>query len=137
MNDRFFYLSNVNLNQTGDRSQVFGENFLYGRPGVETTRYANYDIGWEESRQLNLGLDMKIGGVNIIVEPYWQERSNILLDRTYIPATMGLSAKVKANTGKAKSHGVDVSVDYNKFFRSGLGRRCAEFYLCHQRDHGV
>lgn len=120
VNDRFFYLSNVNLNQTGDRSQVFGENFLYGRPGVETTRYANYDIGWEESRQLNLGLDMKIGGVNIIVEPYWQERSNILLDRTYIPATMGLSAKVKANTGKAKSHGVDVSVDYNKFFRSGL-----------------
>lgn len=120
VNDRFFYLSNVNLNQTGDRSQIFGENFLYGRPGIETTRYANYDIGWEESRQLNLGLDLKIAGVNLIVEPYWQERSNILLDRTYIPATMGLSAKVKANTGKAKSHGVDVSADYSKFFRSGF-----------------
>lgn len=120
VNDRFFYLSNVNLNQTGDRSQVFGQNFQYVRPGVETTRYANYDIGWEESRQLNFGLDINIGGVNLVVEPYWQERSNILLDRTYIPATMGLAAKVKANTGKAKSHGVDISADYNKFFRNGI-----------------
>ena len=118
--DRFFYLSNVNLNETGDRSQVFGENFGYSRPGVATTRYANYDIGWEESRQLNLGLDMTLAGVNIIVEPYWQKRSNILMDRTYIPASMGLSASVKANTGKAESHGVDVSVDYNKFFKNGL-----------------
>lgn len=118
--DRFFYLSNVNLNETGDRSQVFGENFGYSRPGVVTTRYANYDIGWEESRQLNLGMDLTIAGINIIVEPYWQKRSNILMDRTYIPASMGLSASVKANTGKAESHGIDISVDYNKFFKNGL-----------------
>lgn len=118
--DRFFYLSMVNLEATGDRAQVFGQDFTYPRNGVEILRYANYDIGWEESRQLNLGLDMNIAGVKLTVEPYWQERSNILLDRTYIPMTMGLSAKVKANTGKAKSHGVDVSADYSKYFRNGL-----------------
>ena len=118
--DRFFYLSRVNLNETGDRSQVFGENFLYSRPGVLMERYANYEIGWEESRQLNVVLDMNIAGVNIIVEGYRQKRTNILLDRTYIPGTMGLHATVQANTGEAESHGIDISADYSKFFRSGI-----------------
>lgn len=118
--DRFFYLSKVNLNSEGDRSHTFGKDFFYTRPGVLMERYANYNIGWEESRQLNVGLDMNIAGVNLVVEGYTQNRTNILLERTYIPGTMGLYAKPMANTGEAESHGVDVSVDYNKFFRSGL-----------------
>lgn len=117
--DRFFYLSNVDVNADGDRSVTFGENFGYTRNGVVTTRYANYDIGWEESRQLNFGLDMTLCDVNFIFEVYRQNRSNILLDRQFIPASMGLGASVKANTGKAVSRGVDLSAEYSKAFKSG------------------
>lgn len=117
--DRFFYLSNVNLNETGDRSGIFGENFGYNRPGVLLTRYANYDIGWETSKQLNIGLDMTLADINFIFEVFRQDRSNILLERTNIPYTMGLHAAVKANTGAATSHGVDLSAEYNKSFANG------------------
>lgn len=116
--DRFFYISTVDINNA-DRGSQFGYDFTYARPGVRTTRYENLEIGWEESRQLNLGLDMNIAGVNMILEVYKQDRSNILLERSNIPATMGLHTTVKANTGKAKSRGVDFSIDYNKFFKSG------------------
>lgn len=117
--DRFFYLSNVDLNAKDDRFVTFGENFGYGKNGVTMLRYANYDIGWEESRQLNLGLDMTLCDINFVFEVYRQNRSNILLDRTYIPSTMGLAAAVKANTGTAVSQGVDLSAEYSKSFRSG------------------
>lgn len=33
---------------------------------------------------------------------------------------MGLEAGVKANLGEAFSHGVDLSMDYNKYFDNGL-----------------
>lgn len=117
--DRFFYLSNVNLNETGDRSATFGENFGYNRPGIQMTRYANFDIGWEKSKQINIGLDMTVADINFIFEVFRQDRSNILLDRTYIPATMGLHATVQANTGTAVSQGVDLSAEYNKTFSNG------------------
>ncbi|GHU98199.1 SusC/RagA family TonB-linked outer membrane protein [Bacteroidia bacterium] len=113
--DRFFYLSEIDLNNA-DRGSQFGYDFGYGRNGIRTSRYENYAIGWEKSQQTNLGLDFTIAGVNMIFEVYRQDRSNILMARDNIPETMGLHAAVKANTGKAKTQGVDFSVDYNKYF---------------------
>lgn len=118
--DRFFYMSEVNLGAGDDRQATFGEQFGYSRPGVVTTRYGNNQIGWEKSRMLNIGLDFNIAGVNIVVEAYKQNRSNILLTRENYPGTFGLHADVKANTGKAESHGIDVSADYNKYFSNGI-----------------
>ena len=41
------------------------------------------------------------------------------MERASIPSSMGLSAAVRANVGKARSHGVDASLDVNKAFASG------------------
>ncbi|MDR2130422.1 MAG: TonB-dependent receptor [Odoribacteraceae bacterium] len=113
--DRFFYISTVDLNNAARGSQ-FGYDFGYSRNGVRTTNYENLEIGWEESRQLNLGLDLNVAGVNMVFEAYQQHRSSILLLRSNIPASMGLHTTVKANTGKARSRGLDLSVDYSKQF---------------------
>ncbi len=118
-NDRFFYMSNVNLNNSNYGSS-FGTEWSYSRPGVSISRYANDLIGWEESRQLNLGMDLSIYGIDVVIEAYRQKRSNILMTRSYVPGSMGLQASMQANVGKAESQGVDISLNYNKNFNSGI-----------------
>lgn len=115
--DRFFYLSEVNMNAPG---LSFGELNGYGRPTVAVTRYANDGITWERSKQTNLGLDFSLfNALEVNVDVYRQIRSNILTARSYIPSTMGLRANIVANTNKAESKGVDLTVNYNKNFASG------------------
>jgi len=114
-NARFFYMSDVNLNNDSYGSW-FGTNWDYFRPGVSISRYANEEIGWEESRQLNLGLDMTAFGVELTVDAYQQKRDHILMTRSYVPGTMGLQAAMAANVGKAESKGVDLALNYNKAF---------------------
>ncbi|MGE8292315.1 MAG: SusC/RagA family TonB-linked outer membrane protein, partial [Sphingobacterium sp.] len=116
--DRFFYLSDVNLNNAA-RGAFFGEDYGYSRPGVSVSRYANDDITWEKGNTTNLGLDLSIlNSLNVVVEVYKQSRSNILMERVYIPTTVGLEPKISANVGKAEGKGVDVSMDYHKTFGS-------------------
>lgn len=114
--DRFFYLSDVNLNNAG-RGAFFGEDYGYSRPGVSVSRYANDEITWEKGNTTNIGLDLSIlNSLNIVVEVYKQRRSNILMERVYIPTTVGLEPKISANVGKAEGKGIDISMDYHRNF---------------------
>ena len=116
VNDRFFYLSNVNLSD-GNFGSYFGENYAYTRPGVSISRYSNTGITWEKSKKTNIGMDLGLfDALNIVVDAYKEHRSNILMQRAYIPTTLGLTAPVSANVGVAENKGVDVSIDYNKNF---------------------
>lgn len=115
--DRFFYLSEVNLNDAG-KGAVFGQNFDYSRPGVSVSRFDNREITWEKSKRLNLGFDMNVRDFNITVDYSTDHRTNILMNRAFIPTTMGLSAGVRANVGAAESEAFEASVDYNKSFQN-------------------
>nr|WP_121270258.1 TonB-dependent receptor [Pedobacter schmidteae] len=115
-NDRFFYLSNVNL-RNGGRGSSFGTNYTYAKDGVSISRYANESITWEEAKTINIGMDLSLfNSVDIIVDVYKQRRNNILMKREYIPTTMGLSADIRANVGEAEGQGVDFSLEYKKDF---------------------
>jgi TonB-linked SusC/RagA family outer membrane protein len=119
-NDRFFYLSEVNMSNT-NLNTTFGQDFGYTRPGVSISRYSNDKISWEKSTQINLGADITLfRGLNFIVDAYKQKRTNILLARSFIPTTMGLQAGVSANVGEAESRGIDASMDYSKSFGRDL-----------------
>ncbi len=118
--DRFFYLSNVNLNNGAGAS--FGEDpaAAYGRNGITISRYANPAITWEESKQLNLGMDLSLfHAVNVTIDAYTKRTSNILQVRSGIPSTMGLLANASANVGISDSKGVDFQTDYSKAFKNG------------------
>lgn len=117
--DRFFYLSNVDMNN-GDKAYWFGEEMGYGFNGVSIKRYANSDITWERAYKLNLGFELSLwNSIRIEADYFNEKRTNILMERASIPSSMGLSAAVRANVGKARSHGIDASVDINKAFASG------------------
>ncbi len=117
--DRFFYLSDVNLNNS-NYGASFGQDWGYSRTGVSVSRYANYNITWEKSKQLNLGLDLQLfNSLDLVFEIYKQKRTNILQNRSYVGSTMGLTATPQSNFGEAESKGVDITATYNKFFKSG------------------
>ncbi|GHV65519.1 SusC/RagA family TonB-linked outer membrane protein [Bacteroidia bacterium] len=118
--DRFFYLSDVNMNDVG-RGYTFGNEFGYTRNGIGTTRYANELITWETSRKMNLGVELGLfDKIEIIADYYTENRQGILLTRTDIPSTMGLQATPQANLGRAEGKGIDLSVDYQHSISTDL-----------------
>ncbi|WP_245826906.1 TonB-dependent receptor [Parapedobacter luteus] len=114
--DRFFYLSEVNMNEGGYGYQ-FGTNAGYGGAGYSISRYANPAITWETSRNTTFGLELGLGGrFNLIAEYFMDHRYNILMNRASIPATMGLQATPRANVGEVKSRSTDLQLDYSNNF---------------------
>lgn len=114
--DRFFYLSDVNMNNS-NRGSGFGIDGGYSKNGISINRYSNQDITWEVSYKTNVALEVSLfEKLNVIAEYFHENRKNILMKRESIPSSMGLSALVQANVGEAMGEGVDISADYNHFF---------------------
>ena len=119
-NDRFFYLSNVNLNAGTAPGFGLDLNGPEHRPTVSISRYANENISWEIAEKMNLGIELGLFDCLTIQADYFKEnRSNILMKRSSITPEMGLEADVQANIGEASSEGFDASIDYNKSFQNG------------------
>lgn len=111
-NDRFYYLSQVDMNAS--RPVNWGTQLNYNPGGINVSRYANNEIGWETSYKMNLGFEATTSfGLSATVEYFTERRKNILLDRV-IPNTMGIIPAVKANLGRAKGNGVDMEVNFEK-----------------------
>jgi TonB-linked SusC/RagA family outer membrane protein len=119
-NDRFFYLSNVNMNDP-NRGATFGRDFNERRNGVSISRYSNEKISWEQAIKQNLAMEINLfGKLGIIAEYYTEKRNDILMERASVPNTMGLSSPIKANLGKATGKGIDVSIDYRETWNRDL-----------------
>jgi len=121
-NDRFYYLSEVDMNYSG--SVNWGSQLNYqpndGKGVINVKRYANNDIGWETSYKGNIGLELTTKfGLSTNMEVFSEKRKNILLNRI-IPGTLGILQDVKANLGRAKSKGFDVEVNYEKIFNKNF-----------------
>lgn len=118
--DRFLYLSNVNMNDSG-RGAVFGRDNAYSKNGISLSRYANNDITWETAKKTNLALELDLfKDWSLQLDVFKEERGGILMTRGATPATMGLSAQPKANIGEAEGKGVDISLNYSHSFSNGL-----------------
>ncbi len=117
--DRFFYLSNVNLND-GSRSANFGTGVLGDfTSGVGISRYANDQITWEIAKKTNIALEIGLWeDLELTAEIFHESRTNILMSRSSIPQTMGLQASVMANVGETSSQGFEASLNYKKSFNS-------------------
>jgi TonB-linked SusC/RagA family outer membrane protein len=123
--DRFFYLSDVFLNASS--GVTFGTNGGYGRNGIQVRRYENPEITWETARKANYAMELSLfnNKFDIIAEYYHEKRTNILMQRKFIPATLGLQVDLdsnapKANVGEASGEGVDISLEYSQRFGKKL-----------------
>jgi TonB-linked SusC/RagA family outer membrane protein len=119
--DRFFYLSNVNLNDENNGSSFGTYGNTYSRSGVSISRYANDKITWETGEKYNIGIEIGLWKeLDIDADFFSEYRTNILMDRSSIPTTMGLQAAVRSNVGEASSKGVEFSFNYNHSFNKDL-----------------
>lgn len=119
--ERFFYLSQVNINSGGN--YTLGYNYSgISRNGTTISHYANPLITWEIAYKQNLGIEVGLldDKFDLLVDVYKERRTNILQTRADVPSTMGLWSTPQANVGEAQSGGVDISLDYNHYFRSGF-----------------
>ena len=110
--DRFFYLSNVNLD--GPTANFGLEGGTDGN-GVSISRYANEEITWETSFKQNYGLEINLlnDGIQFQAEYFKENRTNILQTRADVPATLGLQSELKANIGEASSKGFEFTLAVN------------------------
>lgn len=116
--DRFFYISELDTDRGGT---TFGLNYINNIPGIGIDRYANEQITWEVAKKTNLGLELGLfKKIDIQADFFREDRSNILMDRSQVPSTLGLQSPLRANIGEASSEGFEVSIDYNDSFSNGL-----------------
>lgn len=120
---RFFYLSNVAPN--GGPGASFGTNNSVTMNGTVIYAYPNPDVTWETSRKTNLAAEITLfNNLNLVAEVYRENRYNILIQRGYIPVTVGIEnaalSNLRSNLGKALSEGLDLNLNYRKDFNSGL-----------------
>ncbi len=113
---RFYYLADVNTDNSGYGyywgTDPQGSNQSYN--GYSINRYANAKIGWEVAKKQNYGVEVDIlGKANLQVEYFRENRDDIYQQMQSVPQTMGATASIWANMGKAKSHGIDASFDIN------------------------
>lgn len=111
--DRFFYLSQVNMQGAG---YWFGIDRDY-RSGITIERYANELITWEIAKKADLGIDFSLyNDLSVVADIFWQNRSNILQTRSDVPSTMGLRTIPQTNIGTALIHGYEGTVKYQHNF---------------------
>ena len=118
--DRFFYLSEVNL-QSDSYGFTWGSDYNNYYQGYVIDRYSNQNVTWEVAEKTNYGLEIGLfNSFDLQVDYFTEHRSKIYMSRDYIPSTMGLTTTISSNLGEVDSKGLDLSIDYNKAFNSGL-----------------
>jgi len=116
---RFFFLSRIDRVGWG---YIWGENFNNGYNMYDITRYPNPDITWELAYKQNYGIELGVFNESIVIQldRFKEKRTDIYMQREGLPASMGLTASISGNSGKAESKGWDGSVDikhnFNKDF---------------------
>ncbi|MDR6805829.1 TonB-linked SusC/RagA family outer membrane protein [Dyadobacter sp. BE34] len=81
-------------------------------PGKTVTRFANSELTWEKSNQLNIGLDLSTFNNRLVftVEYYKKITDDMLLGYN-IPAVSGFTSTLK-NLGKVQNQGVEIAGSY-------------------------
>jgi TonB-linked SusC/RagA family outer membrane protein len=114
---RFFFLSEVGSGP----GYAFGKTFINIYDGYKISRYANPEISWEIAKKANMGINMSLFKfAEINVDLFYENRTKIYKERSFLPASVGLSAGLYGNVGEAISKGVDASMDFNHAFPNGL-----------------
>lgn len=116
--DRFFYISQVNMDNGGNGTS-FGQDYDRFITGISIDRYSNDQITWETAKMADIGIEIGLfRKFDILADVFYEYRSNILMDRSQIPSSLGLQAPMRANVGEASSKGIDMSMDFNHAFRN-------------------
>lgn len=115
---RFAYLSTVN---TSADSYYWGEQQSSAYTGLTEGEVGVSNLTWETAWKQNYGIEIGLlNALDVHFDYFYENRSNIFMQRSTIPNTLGFATNPWANYGKVKNRGFEVVVDYNKHFTKDL-----------------
>ncbi len=115
-NDRIAnYLYNQNLG-SNNIDYTVGNDIVTG--GVALTVLANPLVKWEETEQLNIGMDLGLLGNKLLVNvDYFRRNSSDILYASFpLPSTIGVSSLAARNSASMLNEGVEVNAAYRTNF---------------------
>jgi TonB-linked SusC/RagA family outer membrane protein len=117
-NDRIGnYLYNQNLS-SNNIDYTVGNDLVIG--GVALTILYNPDVKWEETEQLNIGLDMGLFNNKLYFNADYFRRNttNVLYGQFPLPSTIGVSTLAARNSASMLNEGVEINAGY----RTNIGK---------------
>lgn len=98
---------------------VGGYNYSLGNSGVVTTGYApetldNPDLGWEETKSADLGLEAVILRDFSLNLGWFNKKTTDILRPVIIPGYVGVSSNPTGNVADMKNTGIEVELGYRK-----------------------
>jgi TonB-linked SusC/RagA family outer membrane protein len=101
---------------SGNNNYIFGSGENTAN-GVKASGLANPDLKWEESEQIDLGLDFGFfNNALTLTADYYKKRTNGMLMQMNIPSYVG-EAKPIGNVGDMENRGIEFETAYK--FRTG------------------
>lgn len=112
---------NNNIGNYPSLAFVGANNYILGNafaPGKVISSFANSNLKWEKSNQLDIGLDVATFNNKLTFTfEYYSKITNDMLLPISIPAVSGFTSSLD-NIGKVQNRGVEVSAD----FRTTIGK---------------
>ncbi|GAB3559925.1 SusC/RagA family TonB-linked outer membrane protein [Spirosoma fluminis] len=97
----------------GANNYILGNTFV---PGKNVNSFANQDLKWEKSNQVDIGMDLALFNSKLIFNvEYYKKITNDMLLPVSIPAVSGFTTSL-ANIGKVENHGFEVGAEYRTNF---------------------
>ncbi|WP_303208511.1 TonB-dependent receptor [Bacteroides oleiciplenus] len=104
----------------------YGENGNSGGQGLIVGEVENVSASWEEARKLNVGFELSLfEKVKLQVDYFHEKRTGIFMQRSGLPAIVGVSTIPYVNVGETLNRGIDANLEYsqkiNKVFVTARG----------------
>ncbi|GLB54161.1 SusC/RagA family TonB-linked outer membrane protein [Neptunitalea chrysea] len=100
-----------------------GGNYPIGgvtMPGTYPATIENNDLKWEESEQLNIGIDLNLfdNKIKFSVDAYVKNNNDLLLDAP-LPTATGFSSAIQ-NVGKVQNKGIEIQLNTLNFSKENF-----------------
>jgi TonB-linked SusC/RagA family outer membrane protein len=111
---------NNNIGNYTSLSSMSAQNYILGGDlanGQVLSSFANADLGWEQSKQIDIGLDLSMFDNRLIFTAEYYERiTDDMLLSIEIPVISGFTRTI-SNVGKVENKGVELALDYKTSIR--------------------
>ena len=110
---------NNNIGNYTSQAIINPSNYVLGNaisPGATIGSFPNSNLGWEQSKQLDIGTDISLfnGKLNLTAEYYRKLTTDMLLN-VEIPAVAGFGSVI-TNIGELENKGVELGLNYRDKF---------------------
>jgi len=117
---------NNNIGNYNNSASMASSSYILGNqyaPGVILNSFVNKNIGWEESNQLDIGLDLSmLNNMLVFTAEYYDKKTNNMLLPVSIPVITGFT-RTFTNVGKVENKGFEFAVNYKTKVNNDLSFR--------------